>query len=180
MLIKILLLLAAIIAVVLIIAAFQPANFQVVRSTAVAASPETLFAEVNDLHRWSAWSPYEKLDPAMKRTFEGAPAGVGAVYAWDGNKEVGTGRMTIMESRPAELIRLKLEFFKPMAGVSEAEFSFRPEGGGRTTVTWSMAGTNNYLAKIFCLFMNMDRMVGGQFEKGLADLKTLAETAARK
>jgi len=180
MLIKILLVLAAIIAVVLIIAAFQPADFQVVRSTTIAASPEALFAEVNDLHRWPAWSPYEKLDPAMKRTFEGAPAGVGAGYAWDGNKEVGTGRMAIVESRPAELIRLKLEFFKPMAGVCEAEFNFKPEGGGRTTVTWSMTGTNNYLAKIFCLFMNMDKMVGGQFAQGLADLKTLAETAARK
>jgi uncharacterized protein YndB with AHSA1/START domain len=180
MLIKILLLLAAIIIVVLLIAGFQPSHFQIVRSTTIAASPEALFAEVNDLHRWPAWSPYEKLDPAMKRSFEGAPAGVGAIYAWDGNKEVGTGRMTIRESRPAELIRLKLEFYKPMAGVCEAEFSFKPELGGRTAVTWSMAGTNNYLAKIFCLFMNMDKMVGGQFEQGLANLKTLAETTARK
>jgi hypothetical protein len=88
--------------------------------------------------------------------------------------------MTIMESRPAELIRLKLEFFKPMAGVCEAEFRFRPEDGGRTAVTWGMSGTNNFLAKLFCLFMNMDKMVGGQFAQGLADLKTLTETAARK
>lgn len=180
MLIKILLILAAIIAVVLILAAFQPAQFQIVRSITVAAPQAPLFAEVNDLHRWPAWSPYEKLDPAMQRTFEGAPAGVGAVYAWTGNREVGAGRMTIVESRPAELIRLRLEFFRPMAGICEAEFSFRPEAGGRTTVTWSMTGTNNYLAKIFCLFMNMDKMVGGQFAQGLASLKALTETAGRK
>jgi hypothetical protein len=174
MLIKILLVVGALIALVLIVAAFQPATFTVSRSTLVAAPPAQLFAEVNDLHRWKAWSPYEKLDPAMKSTFEGPAAGVGAVYAWEGNNAVGSGRMTITESHPAEQVGLKLEFYKPMAGVSQATFTFRPEGG-QTRVTWAMAGVNNYVGKIFCLFMNMDKLVGGQFAEGLAALKANAE-----
>jgi uncharacterized protein YndB with AHSA1/START domain len=174
MLRKILLALAVVVAVVLIAAAFQPSSFAVSRSTLVSAPPAALFAEVNDLHRWAGWSPYEKLDPAMQRTFEGAPAGVGAVYGWVGNSEAGSGRMTITESRPGEFIAIKLEFFKPMAGVAQATFTFQPEAG-QTRVTWAMTGTNNYIGKIFCLFVNMDKMVGGQFEEGLQSLKNLTE-----
>jgi hypothetical protein len=179
MLIKILIVLAVIVAVVLVIAAFKPPGFRVVRSAAMAAPPAAVFAQVNDFHRWLAWSPWEKMDPALKRTYDGAPAGVGAGYAWDGNRDVGNGRMTITESRPAELIRIKLEFYKPMAGVCAGEFTFKPEGG-RTVVTWSMAGTSNYLSRIVCLFMSMDKMVGGQFEKGLADIKLIVEAAAKR
>jgi uncharacterized protein YndB with AHSA1/START domain len=174
MLVKILIVIGAIIALVLIVAAFQPATFLVSRSTLISAPPAQLFAEVNDLHRWAAWSPYEKLDPAMKRTFEGPAAGVGAIYGWTGNNSVGSGKMTITDSRPAEQVGLKLEFYAPMAGVSQATFTFQPEGG-QTRVTWAMAGTNNYVGKIFCLFMNMDKMVGGQFAEGLASLKANAE-----
>ncbi len=176
---KILIAFAALIAVVLIAAAFQPSEFRVTRSATLNAPAAAVFAEVNDFHRWLAWSPWEKLDPAMKRTFDGPAAGVGAGYAWEGNSDVGSGRMTITESRPGELIRIKLEFIKPMPGMCPTEFTFRPEGGA-TTVTWTMSGTNNYLAKIFCLFMNMDKMIGGSFEQGLASLKTLTETAAKK
>jgi hypothetical protein len=176
---KILLTLAAIIAVVLLIAAFQPAEFRVVRSATMAAPAAVIFAEVNDFHRWAAWSPWEKLDPAMKRTFDGPAAGVGASYAWEGNSEVGSGRMTITESRPGELVLIRLEFIKPMPGICPTEFKFQPAGGA-TTITWTMSGTNNYLSKIVCLFMNMDKLVGGDFEKGLAQLKTLVETSSRK
>jgi hypothetical protein len=179
MLIKILLILAAIIAIILVIAAFQPSGFRVVRSVTINAPATVIHAEVNDFRRWPGWSPWEKLDPAMKRTFDGPASGVGAGYAWEGNKEVGSGRMTITESRPGELILIKLEFFKPMPGICPTEFNFRSEGGA-TTVTWTMSGTNSYVAKIVCLFMNMDRMIGGQFEKGLADLKILSENAVRK
>ena len=178
MLIKILLVVGALIALVLLIAAFQPATFTVARSTLISAPPAQLFAEVNDLHRWAAWSPYEKLDPAMKSTFEGASAGVGASYAWVGNNAVGSGKMTITESRPPEQVGLKLEFYKPMAGVSQATFTFQP-AGGQTRVTWSMTGVNNYVGKIFCLFMNMDKMVGGQFAEGLASLKANAEAGKK-
>lgn len=173
---KILITLAAIIALVLVVAAFQPSEFRVTRNATIAAPAAVIFAEINDFHRWVAWSPWEKLDPAMKRTYEGAAAGVGAVYAWDGNSDVGSGRMTITESRPGELINIRLEFFEPMPGVCPTEFTFRSEAGS-TRVTWTMSGTNNYLSKIVCLFMNMDKMIGGDFEKGLAGLKTIAEAA---
>lgn len=163
-------------ALVVIVAALQPSQFRITRQAVIGAPPETVFAQVNDLPRWQAWSPWEKLDPAMKRTLAGPPAGVGAVYAWEGNRRVGSGRMTITESRPAELVRLKLEFFKPMACTNTAEFTFKPVGGG-TAVTWSMNGKSSMMGKIFCLFMNMDKMVGGQFEEGLANLKKLTEVA---
>jgi len=174
MLKKILLALAALIAVVLIVAAFQPAEFQVSRSTLISAPPAALFAEVNELPRWKNWSPYEKLDPAMKRTFEGPAAGVGAVYAWDGNSQAGAGRMTVTESQPAAKVAIRLDFSKPLEGTSDVAFTFAPEGG-QTRVTWAMTGHNGYIGKIFCLFMNMDKLVGGQFEEGLANLKSLAE-----
>lgn len=174
MLRKILIALGVIIAVVLVAAAFQPADFQVSRSTLISAPPAALFAEVNDLQRWKTWSPYEKLDPAMKRTFAGPPAGVGAAYGWEGNSQSGTGQMTITESQPAEKVVIRLDFLKPMEATSYATFRFAPEGS-QTRVTWSMAGHNGYLGKLFCMFMNMDKMVGAQFEEGLATLKANAE-----
>jgi hypothetical protein len=171
---KILLILVVLVAIVLVVAFFQPAEFHVTRSATIAAPAARIFPEVNDFHRWAAWSPWEKLDPAMKRTFDGPAAGVGASYAWEGNNDVGAGKMTITESKPAELVHIKLEFLKPMPGDCPTDFTFRPEGAG-TNVTWTMSGTKNYISKVVCLFMNMDKMVGGDFEKGLATLKQLAE-----
>src|ERR671919_223025 len=118
--------------------------------------------------------PVGKIDAAMKQTYEGAPAGSGAIYTWGGNKEVGEGRMAITESRPSELIRIKLEFLKPFAATNTAEFTFKPEGS-QTIVTWSMSGKNNFMAKAIHLIMNMDKMIGGQFEKGLASMKSVVE-----
>lgn len=179
MLKKILIIVAILIAIFLVIVAVQPAGFRVERTATISAPPAILFAQVNDLHKWNAWSPWEKIDPAMKRTYEGSPAGAGAIYAWSGNKEVGEGRMTITESRPNELIRIKLDFFKPFPTTNTAEFNFKPEGN-QTAVTWSMTGKKNFVSKAVCLFMNMDSMVGGQFEKGLANLKSITETAVKK
>lgn len=172
------LVLAAGIAVILIVAALKPAEFRVVRSATMSAPPARVFGLVNDFHEWKAWSPWEKKDPAAKSTFEGPPAGVGTSLAWDGNNQVGSGKMTILESRAPGLIRIKLEFFKPMAGVSTAEFTFHPQGD-QTTVTWTMTGKNNFIGRVFCLFANMDKMIGGDFEAGLAAIKRLAEAAGK-
>ena len=169
---------AAVVVVFLIVVALQPADFKVERSATMRAPAPAAFAQVNDFQNWRAWSPWEKIDPALKRQYEGPKAGTGAVYAWQGNKDVGEGRMTITESRPGELVRIKLEFFKPFAATNTAEFSFKPSAGGAneaTVVTWSMAGQNNFLSKAICLFVDMDRMVGGMFEQGLAQMKTVVE-----
>jgi hypothetical protein len=178
MLKKILLGLAFIIVAFVVVVALQPSQYRVVRSASIAAAPAVLFAQVNDLHRWQAWSPWEKLDPAMKRTFEGPPVGQGATYAWSGNKDVGEGRMTIIESRPNDLIRCRLDFIKPFASTDTAEFTFQP-AGPQTLVTWSMFGETNFVSKAVCLFMSMDKMLGGDFEKGLAGLKAVSEAAVK-
>ncbi len=175
---KILIAIALIVVVFVVVVATRRADFRITRSTTIAAPAEVVFAQVNDFHKWDAWSPWAKLDPAMKQTHEGAPAGTGAIYSWTGNKEVGEGRMTIAESQANESIRIKLEFLKPFASVNTTDFNFKP-AGGQTTVTWSMSGTNNFIAKAFCLFMNMDKMVGGDFEKGLAQMKSVAEAASK-
>ncbi len=167
----------AIVAVVGIVVARRPSEFRVSRTTTIAAPAPVVFAQVNDFHKWSAWSPYEKRDPQMRKTYEGAPAGTGAVYSWAGNREVGEGRTTIVESRPSDLIRIRLEFEKPFKATSTAEFTFEPDGE-RTAVTWSLTGRHNFVMKAMCLFMNMDRMTGGDFEKGLADMKAVAEGVA--
>lgn len=166
--------LAAIVVVFVIVVALQPGEFRVVRSAPVAAPASVVFAQVNDFRNWEAWSPWEKLDPGMKRTFEGAPAGTGAIYSWAGNDDVGEGRMTLTESRPDEMIRITLEFLKPFASTSTTEFTFAPEAD-HTVVTWSMSGENNFIAKAFCLFVDMDKMIGTDFEKGLAQMRTVAE-----
>ena len=178
MLVKILIALAVVVAGLVVVIALQPADFRVSRTATIAAPAPVVFAQVNDFHNWTAWSPWAKLDPAMKQTYEGAAAGPGAVYAWVGNREVGEGRMTIVESRPSDLIRVKLDFVKPFAGTSVAEFTFRPEGD-RTAVTWTMTGEKNFVAKAIHLVMNMDRMIGDQFDRGLAAMKTVAEAAPR-
>ncbi len=172
----------ALVATVVLFAAFvalQPAEFRVARSIAISAPRPAVFAQVNDFRKWEAWNPWGKIDPAMTKTYGGAPVGVGAVYTWSGNNEVGEGSMTIIESRPGELIRIKLEFLKPFAATNTSEFTFKPEGD-QTAVTWSMEGNNNFVAKALHLFMNMDDMIGGQFEKGLASMKSVTEAAARQ
>jgi hypothetical protein len=179
MLTKILIALAVIVVVLLIVVATRPSEFRVARTTTIAAPAPAVFAQVNDFHKWEAWNPWAKLDPAMKQTYEGAPAGIGAMYTWAGNHEVGEGRMTLTESRPNDLIRVRLEFVKPFKATNVAEFSFRLEGD-RTAVTWSMTGRNNFMAKALHLVMNMDRMVGGQFEKGLAQMKAVVEAAPKQ
>jgi hypothetical protein len=163
------------VAVVLILAAFagfvatRPAEFSLVRSRTLAAPPEFVFGYVNDFHRWPEWSPWEKIDPAMKREFSGAAAGPGAAYYWNGNDKVGEGRMTITDSQPAKGLTIKLEFMKPFAATNTAQFDFAPSGTG-TNVTWTMSGHNNFIAKAMCVFMSMEKMVGPDFEKGLAQL----------
>ncbi|MBM3839536.1 MAG: SRPBCC family protein [Verrucomicrobia bacterium] len=179
MLKKILIALAVIIVVFVVVVAVQPSEFRVTRSATMAAPAAAAFEQVNDLHKWEAWSPWAKLDPAAKNTFEGPPAGKGAVFAWAGNNQIGEGRMTITESRTNELVRFNLEFFKPMAGTSTSEFMFKSDGS-QTTVTWSMDGKNNFIAKAMCLFMNMDKMLGGEFEKGLASIQSIVENAPKR
>ena len=174
MLIKVLIVVAVLLVVFIIIVATRPSEFQITRTATMNAPAEVVFAQVNDFQSWRAWSPWEGKDPAMKRTYEGPPAGRGAVYAWAGNKEVGEGRMTLTESRPHELIRIKLDFIKPFAATNTTEFTFKPQGE-QTHVTWTMTGHNGFMAKAFCMFMDMDKMVGGDFEKGLAAMKAVAE-----
>jgi len=178
MLIKTLIALAGVVVVVVVVVASRPVEFHVARTARIAAPAAAVFAQVNDFHKWDAWNPWATLDPAMKQSYEGAPAGAGAVYTWAGNSQVGEGRMTLTESRPSDLIRIKMEFLKPFAGTSTAEFTFRPEGD-QTVVTWSMEGRNNFMAKAIHLVMNMDKMIGGQFEQGLAQMKAVAEAAPR-
>jgi hypothetical protein len=171
--------LAVIVIVFVVIVAVQPSEFLIARSAPISASPGAVFAQVNDFHKWEAWNPWAKIDPAMKQTYDGAPAGTGAIYTWAGNREVGEGRMTIIESRPSDLIRVKLEFMKPFRATNIALFTMKPEGK-QTVVTWSMTGKNNFMAKAIHLFMNMDKMIGGQFEKGLAEMKAVAEAPPKQ
>ena len=163
-----------IVILLLVVIASRPAGFTVTRSATMSAMPQAIFPQVNDLHNWQAWSPWAKLDPNMKMTFSGPEAGTGAAYAWTGNNKVGEGRMTIVESRPSELVRIKLEFLKPFAATNASEFTFQPQGS-QTNVTWTMSGKRNFMMKAFGLFMNMDKMVGGQFEQGLQQMKAVAE-----
>ena len=178
MALKILMTIGVVVAGLVVVVALRPSEYRVARRTTIAAPAAAVFAQVNDFHNWGAWNPWAKIDPAMKQSYEGAPAGIGAVYTWAGNKEVGEGRMTLVESRPNELIRIKLEFLKPFAATSLAEFTFQPEAD-RTAVTWSMTGDVNFVAKVVHLFMDMDKMIGGNFEKGLADMKSVVEASPR-
>lgn len=169
----------ALVALLLLVVAVQPTEFRVARRTVIGAPPSAVFSEVNDFRRWAAWNPWATIDPGMTQTYEGAAAGVGAVHTWAGNHEVGAGRMTLTESRPNELIRVRLEFLRPFAATSLAEFAFEPVGD-RTAVTWSLAGRNDFVAKAIHLVVSMDRMIGGQFEVGLARMEAVAEAAATR
>lgn len=175
---KILIGLLLIIGVFAIIVQLQPADFRIERSIIISGFPEPIFNQVNDFHKWEAWSPWAKLDPNAKNSYEGQPSGSGAIFKWAGNNEVGEGSMTIVESRPNELIKIKLEFLKPFKATNTAEFTFEDDGaeeGRKTTVTWVMTGKNNFMAKAFGLFVDCDKMIGTMFEKGLAQMKHIVE-----
>ena len=175
MLIRILLALVVIVAVFVVVVSTRPSEFRITRTAAISAPAAAVFAQVNDLHRWKAWSPWAKMDPNAKEVHEGPAAGTGAKMSWSGNNKVGEGSMTITERRPNDFVRFRLEFLKPFAATNTAEFTFKPQGN-QTVVTWSMFGHNNFMGKAMGLIMNCDKMVGGQFEKGLAQLKSVAET----
>lgn len=167
---------AALILLLVVVVSLRPAAFKITRTATMAAPPTAVFAQVNDFHNWEGWSPWAKIDPAMTQTYDGAAAGVGAGYAWKGNGKAGQGRMTITDSVPAELIRITLEFVKPMKATNLTVFAFAPEGDG-TRVTWTMTGTNGFVGKLFWLLLNLDKMVGKDFEKGLASMKAVAESS---
>jgi uncharacterized protein YndB with AHSA1/START domain len=166
--------LAIAIAVVLILAAMKPDTFRVTRATSIRAPAERLFPLINDFHQWTSWSPYETRDPAMQRRYEGAASGKGAVYAWDGNKNVGSGRMEILQAETPSKIVIKLDFYKPFEAHNTAEFTMLPQGDA-TNVTWTMYGPAAFMSKLMQVFMNLDHMVGKDFEVGLANLKKLVE-----
>ena len=163
------------IAAILVYATTLPDDFRVQRTTSIKAPPEKIFPLINDLHRWGSWSPWEKMDPEMKRTYSGAATGKGAAYAWQGNRKVGEGRMEIVDASPPSKITIKLDFIKPFEGHNTAEFMLEPKGDS-TNVTWTMYGPSIYIAKVMGVFVSMDKMVGKEFETGLANLKSVAET----
>jgi uncharacterized protein YndB with AHSA1/START domain len=162
------------IAVILILAATKPNTFSIQRAFTVKAPPEKIFPLINDFHQWGTWSPYETKDPAMKRSYSGAESGKGAVYAWDGNKNVGSGRMEILDTTVPTKIVIKLDFFTPFEGHNTAEFTMLPQGDA-TNLTWLMRGPAPFMHRVMQVFINIDRMVGKDFEIGLANLKRLTE-----
>jgi uncharacterized protein YndB with AHSA1/START domain len=168
--------LAIAIAIVLILAATKPDTLRVQRAAVVKAPPEKVFSLINDFHQWTTWSPWENKDPAMQRTYSGSASGRGAVYAWDGNRNVGAGRMEILDASSPSKIIIKLDFFKPFEGHNTAEFTMLPQGDAATTnITWVMHGPAPFMSKVMQVFMNMDNMIGKDFEIGLANLKRLTE-----
>jgi hypothetical protein len=158
--------------------AMRPSTYRVERSLTMATPVDLPFGLVNDFHRWHFWSPWDALDPKMKKTFDGPYAGPGAIYSWSGNEQAGQGTMTILDSKPYESIHIQLEFQKPWPSKNATTFTFEPVAEG-VTVRWTMEGTNNFVGKAFSLFMDMDGMIGKDFEKGLATIKTLTETEAK-
>ena len=166
--------LAIAIAAILIVAAGKPNTFSVERAISVKAPPEKIFPLINDFHQWVSWSPYENKDPAMKRSYSGAESGKGAVYGWEGNSNVGSGRMEILEESVPSKILIKLDFLKPFEGHNTAEFTMLPQGGA-TQLSWVMRGPAPFISKLMQVFMNLDHMIGKDFEIGLANLKRLTE-----
>jgi uncharacterized protein YndB with AHSA1/START domain len=166
--------LAIAIAAILVLAATKPNTLRVQRAIDIKAPAEKIFPLISDFHQWRSWSPYETKDPAMKRTYSGTDSGKGAAYAWDGNKNVGSGRMEILETSAPQKIVIKLDFFTPFEGHNTAEFTMLPQGDG-THVTWVMHGPARFVTKLIQVFMNLDNMIGKDFEAGLANLKTITE-----
>lgn len=155
--------------------ALQPDDYRVARSTKIKAPPAAVFAQVDDFHNWEKWSPWIKVDPNAKTTYEGPTSGKGAIFRWAGNSEVGEGSMTITDVKPNESIAIRLDFLKPFADTATTEFTFKPEGD-QTDVTWAMSGTKkDFLSKAICTVMNMEKMIGGKYEEGLATLKGVVE-----
>jgi hypothetical protein len=179
MLKKIALALAAGLVILLIVIATRPAAFKIERKASMKAPAWLVFGLVNDFRQWHTWSPWEKLDPAMKKSFGEKTAGEGATYGWVGNDQVGEGRMTITEAKPSQYVKLKLEFLKPWAATNQATFSFTSQGGS-TSVSWLMEGENDFMGKAFSLFVDMDQMVGKDFERGLAMMGTVAEAEYKR
>jgi Polyketide cyclase / dehydrase and lipid transport len=165
---------AIIIAIVLILASTQPDTFRIQRAAVMNAPAEKIFPLIADFHQWLDWSPWEGRDPALKRTYSGAERGTGAVYAWDGNKNVGSGRMEILEASLPSKVVIKLDFLKPFEAHNTAEFTMLPQGGA-TNVVWVMHGPAPFMSKVMQVFMNMDRMIGKDFEAGLTSLKAVSE-----
>lgn len=165
---------AVLIAGFLIYVASRPDYFRVQRSLGINASPEKIFPLINDFHEWEAWSPWESVDPAIKRTYSGTPLGKGAIYEWSGNRDIGQGRMEIIESSPPSRVVIKIDFIKPIEAHNTVEFLLDYQGDS-TTVTQAMYGPSRYLSKVMSLFFNMDKMVGQKYEEGLANIKTIAE-----
>ena len=179
MFLKIALALLIAVALVAVLISIQPAQYKVTRRTTIAAPPAVIYNLVSDFHRWNDWSPWAKLDPNMKQRFVGPESGLGAAYSWQGNSDAGEGRMTISEVVPNERVVIFLEFLKPFASSSYTTFTLRPEGAN-TSVLWSMEGDSTFASKAIQLFSSMDKMVGPDFEKGLAQLKTVAEQNAHQ
>jgi uncharacterized protein YndB with AHSA1/START domain len=177
MLAIILFLVAVVVVLFVIIVAARPGKFTVARSTLIGAQPETVFDQVNNLRNWEPWSPWAKLDPSAKTKYDGPPEGLNAGFGWDGNKS-GAGHMTIIESRPPQLVRFRLDFERPFKGTNQAEFTFKAQGEG-TVVTWTLTGKSNFIMKAFGLFVDCDKMCGTQFENGLADLKIISENSTK-
>ncbi|MDO8876611.1 MAG: SRPBCC family protein [Pseudolabrys sp.] len=175
---KIFLIIAAVlvvaVTVVLALATTKPDTFRVTRTTTIKAPPEKIYPMIADFHRWTAWSPYENKDPAMKRTYGGTPGAVGQTYGWSGDKNTGVGSMTLTEAAPSSKVALKLDFISPFEAHNTVVFSIVPQGDG-TIVNWDMQGPTPFIGKIMHVFMNMDKMVGTDFEVGLANLKAQAE-----
>lgn len=168
--------LAIAIAIILILASTKPATFSIQRSAVMQAPAETIFPLINNFHQWTKWSPWENRDPALKRSYSGAESGKGAIYAWEGNKNVGSGRMEILDASSPSKITIKLDFLKPFEAHNTAEFTFVPERDATTTnVIWVMRGPSSFMSKVMQVFMNFDKMIGKDFETGLTNLKTLTE-----
>lgn len=165
------------IAALFIFVGTKPNTFRIQRAASIKAPPDKIFAFINDFHNWGAWSPWEKMDPMMKRTHAGAAQGKGAIYEWDGNNKVGKGRMEIAESAPPSKVMINLDFLKPFKAHNTVEFTLEPQGES-TQVTWAMQGHNPFMSKLMQVFVSLDRMVGKDFEAGLAHLKAVAERQA--
>ena len=167
-------LMTAVLAICVVVVLLQSSELRVSRSVTIEAPAGTVFEQVNDFHKWQGWSPWEKVDPQMTRTYEGPAQGTGASYVWSGNDQAGEGRMTITESKPNELIRIRLDFVRPMPSTNELEFTFQPKGNA-TEATWTLTGRKNFLMKALSPFMSIDNILGSEFEKGLEAMKKIAE-----
>lgn len=173
---QLLIVVVVIVAAILIRAAFNPGTFRVERSITIKAPPEKIFGLINDFHNFGVWSPWEHIDPAMTRSITGAPNGKGAVYEWSGNAKAGAGRMEILEATPSSHVKMQLNFLKPFAGQNTAEYTLTPQGDS-TKATWAMYGPSPFISKIMQVFVTMDKMIGGDFQKGLIAMKAAAEKA---